>query len=56
MSEMKKKHQTPGTPLTEWTKDRPATGPNKTTKTVRVISPGEKIPYGPGVPGRGRAR
>lgn len=51
-----RKYQAPGEPFEKWKKRVPFEGPNKTTRTTRVVNPGEKIPFGPGIPGRGAAR
>jgi hypothetical protein len=50
------KRSVAGTPFEEYKKQHPNCTPNKTTKTVRIVKPGEKIPFSPGVPGRGNAR
>lgn len=49
-------HIAPGKPFKQWKKEHPFRGPNKTTKTVKIIKGGEEMKHGWGVPGRGNAR
>lgn len=45
----------PGKSLEEWKKAHPDYLPNKTTKTTKILKPGENVPFKPGVPKRGGA-